>query len=113
MARPETGNPRMFQKPPYDGFHPDILGQPLHPRPHPTNTAHHKADFHARLTCCIKRVDQIRFDQAVDLGPDFCRPPGAGVFCLGGNQLQQPRLERDRRDRKIFQLLRLHIARGN
>ncbi len=49
--------------------------RPRYAGAHPADAAHDKADLHPRLAGGIERVDHIRLDQAVHLGPDRGGPP--------------------------------------
>ena len=111
MARAEADDAAVFQKAADDGFDADVFRQALDPRPHAADAADDQADLHPGARGGVEGVDHLGVDQAVHLGPDFGRPPGAGMGGLLRDQIKEARLEGDGRDGEVFQPFGLHIAR--
>jgi len=110
MAIGKHANPRMFQKPPDDGFDPDILGQSGHAGPQAANAPHHDRRRHPGARGLVKLVDQPVIDQRVHLQPHARRPSGLRMGDLVIDQRPDGLPRRQRRERQLFHRLRAGIA---
>src|SRR3546814_18425816 len=56
-------HPRMLEKAPHDGTHPDVVGQPRHAGAQRAYAAHHQIDLHAGLAGLVQLGDDLLFEQ--------------------------------------------------
>ncbi len=84
--------------------------RPGHARPQAADAAHHQIDLHAGIARPVERIDDAGIDQGIDLGPDLRRAACLGVGNLLVDVLEKARLEIDRRQRELLEVLGLGIA---
>src|SRR5215472_7522443 len=106
----EANDAAMFEKAADDALDADVLGKPRHARPQAANTAHHQIDAHPFQRGAIEEIDDCRVDERIHLRPNLRRLVRSCIFDLGLDQLDEPRSERQRRDRNLLEARRARIA---
>src|SRR5215467_12325956 len=106
----EANDAAMFEKAADDALDADVLGKPRNAWPQAANTAHHQIDAHAFQRGAIEEIDDCRVDERIHLGPNLRRLVRSCIFDLGLDQLDEPRSERQRRDRNLLEARRARIA---
>ena len=71
-----------------DRSDPDVFRQTRHARSQCTHATHDQVDFHTGLAGLVERLDDLRFEQGIDLGSDVGLAPGAGDLGLAVNRSQ-------------------------
>ena len=99
---PETYDARVLEETPDYRFNPDIFRQALHAGSEAADAAHDELDLHAFAASAVKRIDDFRMHQRIELGPDGAVAPGARMGDLILDQAQQHRLHVQGRDGELF-----------
>src|SRR5208282_4047283 len=111
MAVCEADDTAMFEKAPDDALDPDIFGKSRNTWAQAANAAHDEIDLNARLARAVERVDHLRIDDRIELGPDLCGLSLLGVRDFRLDVGEQNFAQVDRRDRNFFRLPRTRVSR--
>src|SRR6266478_9507041 len=76
----------VLEEPAHDTAYADAIADAANPRPQRADAAHQQINIHSRLRCAVKRLDNIRVNQGVDLYNHARRTPLARMFGLALNQ---------------------------
>ena len=100
----------MFQKPVHDAAHRDVFAQTRHARTQAADAANDEVNFHARLGRGVKGLDQLRFNERVELGDDARRQAALRIGRFARDELQQPGVQVKRGHDEFFHALKLADA---
>ena len=100
----------MLQEAADDRTHMNIVRDARNPRTQTAHTAHHQINAHPGLAGFVKRTDDFRIGQRVELGDDMRRFAFNGELGLAGNHVEHALFQGERRMQQFFHAQRLAHA---